>query len=404
MSNRPLSLEWLLSPVKTRSFFIDHLEKELLIVHGRNARKFDRLLSVCDLDVILWQQEGRLRSIVSAYKESKELHPDRYVSDADHRRWLRDVYQGGGTLIIKDLDRFCLPVAQLKRALVDRFTAAVSLNAYLTPPSAIGFAAHSDRHDVFILQIAGSKTWTIAKAPEKLLPNERQSQLQNVPLQSLDKDSMDILLSAGDLLYLPRGIVHKAETTKDYSVHLTFGVRPCNWSQIAISMVQLFEDSDVSLRKAAWAPSQAPALVKNLDKLICAQLRISDSLQEAFKRVRRDLITRMPLLPDDTVNVFASDFVGSKTFVQLRYGMKCAVNTNDQTVEITFPGLGSSSDPESIEAPRALEEAFRFIAETDRPFRVSELPGAISNSAKEIVVRRLLRDGLLKVARRLELR
>jgi hypothetical protein len=271
------------------------------------------------------------------------------------------------------------------------------LNAYLTPASAIGFAPHYDRHDVFVLQIAGSKAWTFAKTAERQLPNERIARRQNTPLRSLGKGSVHVMLSAGDLLYCPRGIVHKAKATTDYSFHLTIGVRPCNWSQIAVSMIQTCEDADVSLRKAAYAPSDAPPFIKTLSRIVQTDFHIHDPLLEAFKCVRNDLIARMSPLPDVSVDVFASELVTSNSLLQLRTGMKCAVSANAVKVEITFPGLGSEVNPASIEAPKALEEAFRFIAKADRPFRARDLPGAMSNNVKKLVVKRLLGEGLLKI-------
>jgi ribosomal protein L16 Arg81 hydroxylase len=352
MVERPaLDLEWLLFPVKTDTFFADHMEKKLLLVHGPDATKFNGVLRVENLDVFLWQQEEQLRSIISVFKENREIHPDKYVSKAHHRRWLLGAYQSGGTLVVNHLDKICLPVAQLKRSLVDRFMGAVSVNAYITPPSAIGFSAHYDRHDVFILQIAGSKAWTVGRAPEIQLPNERQARLQGTPLKSLKRNAMRITLSRGDLLYIPRGIVHKAETTKEYSIHLTIGVTPCNWGQIAGAMIQACEDGDVSLRKAAWASDGAPGFVNDLNQLIRSHLRIHDAVGDAFKHVKRELVTRMSALPDDSVDIFASELLGSDTFLQLRSGMQCAVSTKDQKVEITFPGLGSESRPASIEGP-----------------------------------------------------
>ena len=37
-------------------------------------------------------------------------------------------------------------------------------NAYLTPAGAAGLAPHHDTHDVFVLQVAGAKHWTV-RAP-----------------------------------------------------------------------------------------------------------------------------------------------------------------------------------------------------------------------------------------------
>ena len=36
----------------------------------------------------------------------------------------------------------------------------MQINAYITPPENQGFAAHYDTHDVFVLQVSGSKRWT----------------------------------------------------------------------------------------------------------------------------------------------------------------------------------------------------------------------------------------------------
>ena len=37
-------------------------------------------------------------------------------------------------------------------------------NAYITPPQNQGFSHHYDVHDVFVLQLAGEKEWTIHAA------------------------------------------------------------------------------------------------------------------------------------------------------------------------------------------------------------------------------------------------
>jgi hypothetical protein len=61
----------------------------------------------------------------------------------------------------------------------------------------------------------------------------------------------------------------------------------------------------------------------------------------------------------------------------------------ENQVSIQFPG-------NEVTGPAWLEPAFRFIANTET-FVVQALPDSLSNNSKLILVRRLIREGLLKV-------
>ena len=52
-------------------------------------------------------------------------------------------------------------LAALCRAVEKTFSGHFQTNIYLSPPNAQGFKTHFDSHDVFVLQVAGSKVWTI---------------------------------------------------------------------------------------------------------------------------------------------------------------------------------------------------------------------------------------------------
>ena len=46
---------------------------------------------------------------------------------------------------------------------------------------------------------------------------------------SLGEPMMEVVLSAGDVLYLPRGYIHQAVTEKDFhSLHITVSAYQCN--------------------------------------------------------------------------------------------------------------------------------------------------------------------------------
>ncbi|MET4481592.1 cupin domain-containing protein [Bradyrhizobium sp. F1.13.3] len=396
-NEQSLTLEWLLSPFSTKVFFKEYFERRALLIKAKNKKKFSAVLKVEEVDQFLWQQKSRLSSIVSVFNESRAIHPDKYVSQSEYRRWLLDAYENKGTLVINQLDSFCSPAASLRQNLIGGLRAKVSVNAYITSNAAAGFAAHFDRHDVFILQIEGTKKWTVANKPEMLLPCERHAQKQGAPLITFGQDTTCLSLSKGDLLYLPRGLVHRAETENRHSVHITVGVTPCSWSQVAMEMIKAVEDRDVSLRRAAWPSQKMPPFIADLSNLTSSYGGTRADVDDALVAIWRHLIADMEALPDQSANMFNHEDAVATTSVQVRAGMKCLVTTDRKVARIAFPGIGSASRPASIDGPRSLEQAFRFIANTTRSFRVSDLPGPISESAKVVVANRLLREGFLKI-------
>ena len=83
-------------------------------------------------------------------------------------------------------------------------------NAYYTPRGSQGFAVHHDTHDVLVLQVAGEKRWLLY---EPLLELPLKHQRYSQALGEHGEPTDDLVLRAGDTLYLPRGWLHQAETS-----------------------------------------------------------------------------------------------------------------------------------------------------------------------------------------------
>ncbi|KAL7454154.1 hypothetical protein ACHAWC_005784, partial [Mediolabrus comicus] len=129
--------------------------------------------------------------------------------------------------------------------LESEFGCMVGSNAYLTPLNSQGFAPHYDDVDVFILQLEGYKRWRVYAPFNKreTLPREssRDYTEKEVDENIGDGQEMDVVLGPGDILYLPRGWIHQAETVArpahlpknnglkdDHSLHLTVSAMQ-NW-------------------------------------------------------------------------------------------------------------------------------------------------------------------------------
>lgn len=114
------------------------------------------------------------------------------------------------------------------------FGCMVGSNAYLTPGGAEnqGFAPHYDDIEAFILQLEGYKHWLVYPPMNKseTLPRESSRDFTAEDMKDIDP-VIDVELGPGDMLYMPRGWVHQANTCRreHHSLHLTMSAYQ-NWS------------------------------------------------------------------------------------------------------------------------------------------------------------------------------
>ncbi len=137
------------------------------------------------------------------------------------------LYADGATLVLQGLHRIWPPLIDYARQLGAELRRPLQVNAYLTPPGSQGFSTHYDTHDVFVLQVDGTKRWRI-HAPVLADPLEKQAwggRADEVAATGAGEPAMDVVLAPGDALYLPRGWLHSAEAQDTRSLHLTLGVR-----------------------------------------------------------------------------------------------------------------------------------------------------------------------------------
>ncbi|WP_195905347.1 JmjC domain-containing protein [Parafrankia elaeagni] len=161
------------------------------------------------------------------------------------------LFSDGYTIVLNSLHLGPPAITALAHSVAAARGARVGINAYVSPRDSRGFGVHYDSHDALIIQIDGVKTWTIL--------GPRVSNVQNrQPWQQLDSlDRQRIIngatsstreqtLAAGDVLYLPRGTLHAAQTTQTPSIHLTVAIHPVRIGELLSRLVRLL-DVDGSL-------------------------------------------------------------------------------------------------------------------------------------------------------------
>jgi ribosomal protein L16 Arg81 hydroxylase len=94
-------------------------------------------------------------------------------------------------------------LANLCRAVERTFSSHFQTNIYLSPPHAQGFKTHFDSHDVFVLQVSGSKLWTLYDTGV-VLP--LRGQAFDPDKHAPGPPTRELTLHSGDVLYCPRGL------------------------------------------------------------------------------------------------------------------------------------------------------------------------------------------------------
>ena len=208
---------------------------------------FDDLFSLDAVDELL-SQRGLRTPFIRLAKDGTVTPPSRYtrsggtgaqIADqvADDR--IMELFTDGHTIVFQGLHRMWPPLIDFAAALTTDLGHPVQVNAYVTPPSSQGFAAHYDVHDVFMLQVAGEKRWRIHEPVRPAPPRDDPwtDHKAAVAERAAAEPVIDTVLAPGDALYLPRGFLHAAEALGGVSCHLTVGVRPVTRQHILDALV-----------------------------------------------------------------------------------------------------------------------------------------------------------------------
>ena len=204
-------LEWMISPVETEHFLSDSWEKRPLHIKRGDAKYYRGLFSTKELDSILREQQvlyGKNLDVTSYSKEEgRETHnpPGRAFPAV-----VWDYFNNGCSVRMLNPQTFSETVWKGCATLQEFFRSMVGANVYLTPPGTQGFAPHFDDVEVFMLQLEGRKRWRLyePRSAQEKLPRFSSG---NFAQDEIGDPCMDVVLEAGDLIYMPRGTIHQVE-------------------------------------------------------------------------------------------------------------------------------------------------------------------------------------------------
>jgi bifunctional lysine-specific demethylase and histidyl-hydroxylase NO66 len=384
------------------AFVRDHWAKAPLLRRGAGPGGFDDLLSLDDVDRILSTTAPRV-PYFRMVKDGKPLPTSAYtksgrigsmpLSDLADPGRIFDQFAGGATIVLQGLQRYWAPLTAFTRDLELFLTHPVQVNAYLTPPASRGLGVHHDTHDVFVLQVHGRKLWQVWDAAVPF-PLGHQTKLPPGAEAPTEAPLVEAELVPGDCLYVPRGFRHAARTAEDASLHLTVGMLTYNWNDLLGEVLDLATEE-------TWFREGLPvgfagdpaALEASLAERVAELRRFLDKVdltRVAERAVNRFWANRPPSLQGQLRQLLSLEELDDTSVLARRPGVVGRLRVAGDRLELL---LGDRT----LTMPARLEPALRQVLDADR-LTPADLAGHLDGPSRLVLVRRLVREGLLQPA------
>ncbi len=213
------------APIGTDEFLSRYWTREGVLLRTAE-RDFGRFLNWDAVNAILNAGDFTFPGIKVSRRDSP-VPPEQFTTSAGGRqvvdsRAVVDCFRDGASFGITGADSHWPPLREVLDCFHDALLESVNANVYCSPANTQGFQCHYDLHEVFVLQIEGTKHWRVfrpfTEAPVEGWTREgAEEALQTEPY-------IDVVLRKGDVLYVPRGHWHYAVAEDSVSLHVTIGV------------------------------------------------------------------------------------------------------------------------------------------------------------------------------------
>jgi ribosomal protein L16 Arg81 hydroxylase len=392
MAESTYTFDKLIAPMTAAEFFAEYWEKKPLRIHRQSPSYYGDLLSLRALDRVLTTQ-SLTRDFAFIANAAKQVAPEDFTlpdGTVDTSRLFQQ-FADGGTIVFNQLHTFVPGLMELCRSLERQMSTRFQTNIYMTPSKAQGFPTHYDSHDVFILQVHGVKHWLLYNTPIELPFRGQPFRRDETPRGEV---TAEFDMHPGDLLYLPRGTMHDAQTREGETLHITLGALQTTWTELLLEAVAKLATSDVDFRRSL-PPGYASS---SFDRT---------AARETFRSLLRRAVEQADF--DQALDHFAEDLVSSRTAL-LEGQMDQVLRLGQVTVDHRAGSRPNLIYRERIEngqyvvscygaelrLPEHAMEPTKYALETPS-FSIADLPGELDDAGKVVLIKRLVREGLVRV-------
>ena len=393
----------LIAPHAPADFFDHYWQKAALLIKGDQADRFESLLPVNGIQGVLSMADQLPAEAVEIVGQTSVIETGEKSPDS-----VSQFFMSGSTIRVKGIEKYSDPLRELCRSVEPELGFSARANLYCTPPNSRGFSLHFDTHEVLVLQLLGKKRWQVFEPITRFpleyappLPFEhdldevkrsrggRKAGQDDIKATELGPLALEASLEAGDCLYLPRGFVHQAEALEEPSVHISLGIHVITWLDLLSVVMGQVAYVDERLRQglppgSLADPQNLKQFEKDFSECVEAFTRLANP-GKAFNEIRQSLIRHR-----NVASVHADlELVNRETKLEPEGRLQVYLSADG-----TLAGLTLGQDV--FWMPISFASAFRFIAER-KSFAVHELPGQFTDTSRLNLVRRLVKDGFLRI-------
>jgi hypothetical protein len=388
------ALAWILGLRDSAEFVATRLGRSWYHARCPDRTRFSDLLSLAQLDEILGTHAIRHPGVklVRADQDvpaAEYLWRDQMVDPVQVAR----LFAEGATVVFGALHDRHEGTRRLCHELTRQATARTQTNIYLTPPNSQGFKPHWDTHDVFVLQCEGSKLWRIyGGGPELPLRDDKFDPALHAP----GDVEAEFTLEAGEVLYIPRGVMHAAVTTDEVSLHITLGVMAYTWGDLVVDCL-----SETAARSASWRENVPFGLARRdpegralRDGLVERLGALGSDVDLASVIAERQRAFEAAFRPraDDLMRTAASaGHLGPDDRVRWRSGMTGRIERRGDRVILVGTGR-------EVDFPDAAAASLELLM-GGGPSVAGALDDGLDWESRRVVLERLVREGFVAVDR-----
>lgn len=288
-------------------------------------------------------------------------------------------FNAGSTIVLQMLQHSVPGFGLSANALERWLESNVQLSAFITPPDAQGFTPHYDTYGFFAIQLFGEKKWHLYdKTPQLPLRDDRDS---STPWTSVAATA-ELTLTPGDVLFIPRGLYHSANTSAESSVHMTVGIFSPNWIDVLRDAIPALTNDDrvrISLSGASSAtiPGIAACIRDGID--------LENGIQRSKERIfHRHIDCRSGRLTE------LLEYRSKRYVAFERQPVPYIVSHGLQKTHLKFCG-------KELQLPRVLRGLIEFICASKEPFDISSLPVSdMDAESVDLLLEHLVEEGFLR--------
>ncbi len=381
----------LLDPIGIAEFFTRYRDREHVVVQRGEPKRYADLVDLAGVESFIFETNPRSSDLQVLHEGPVDRSGYVYPSGLVDALALSRLYEDGHSIVVPQAHLHLAPLGYLIRGLEDELGCRAQANLYLSPPGAAAFAPHYDTHDVLVLQAHGEKEWTLFQGPAPV-PSTRRFD----PDVDECGDAVETFtLAAGDVCYVPRGLMHRAAATTGASLHVTVGL---HWVTVVDVLTAVLEraraerhDLHRALPPGWWhdPADRATALAAAGDSL--GVLAEDELLDGALDTLRTDLVrSRQPLVPGQLDQLRRLDLIDQHTQVAPRDPMVYDLRESDDQVVLSCFGSEIAFPTSTLPALTQLLAAGRDGV------AVGDLRGDLDGEERLVLVRRLVREGTVE--------